>query len=91
MNCCPHCHQPLQADPLMDAVEQLRAACDRRGLHRTFDDHVTERDAADLLNVSAFTLRNRRLQDQPIPYRKLTRTPTYALRDLAEYLLKQFE
>lgn len=53
-----------------------------------FEDTVSETDAARLLGRSPFTVRNRRLIDQPIPFEKVGRSIRYRLDVLAEHLGK---
>jgi hypothetical protein len=75
----------------MDAVEvkvdELLSACLALGIMVSFDEHISEADAATLLGKSRFTLRNRRLTDQPLQFRKLGRTPEYALIELARFIV----
>jgi hypothetical protein len=92
MTICECCGHPLSdlpiADPIAAKVDAFLATCQRRGHFVSLDlstgrSYVTEAVAADLLNISPLTMRNRRLEKEPIPYLKLGRTPQYALEDLA--------
>jgi hypothetical protein len=69
-----------------EMAEQSRLA----GHLVTLDGFVDERCAAEFLGLSPLTLRNRRHQHAPIPYRKLGGTRgrvQYSLLALAAYLL----
>lgn len=55
------------------------------GIERSWDDYVSERDAARLLRRAPNTLRNRRGTDQPLPFRRHGRRVEYALADLATW------
>lgn len=88
MTRCACCGGVLeQADALQQKVDQLLAVIEAAGLPMTFDGFIDEGSAAPLLNWSPFTMRNRRLQDQPIRFRKVGRRVEYAVTDLAKYLL----
>lgn len=65
------------------------SSCAAASIPVSFDGYVREADAALLLGWSRLTLRNRRLTDEPIPYRRLGRTPEYALLDLARFVLNR--
>ena len=83
MTRCPHCGGVLQPNTTVDS---LRAACAELGIAVAWDDSVSEREAARLLNRSPWTMRNRRLSDRPIePIRSGGRW-RYALSALANYL-----
>ncbi len=84
-SCCPTCGHPIAAGDAdaRDALTLMRAAALMAGIQMTWDDHVTERDAARLLNRARNTLRNRRGLDCPIPFRKRSGRIEYALSDLA--------
>lgn len=85
--CCPACGQSiaLAASVEADVLTLMRAACLMMGIERTWDDHVSERDAAKLVRRSASTLRNRRGLDCPLPYRKRAGRVEYALSDLSSW------
>lgn len=72
-----------------EIIEQLRVAVVARGYRLTFDDHVTEQCAADLLALAPKTLSNWRAADQPIAFRKNSRRVEYALRDLAVFIAER--
>jgi hypothetical protein len=80
-DCCPACGQALpDIDPgARDELTLMRAACVVMRIQPTWDDHVSERDAARLLNRSPQTLRNRRGLDCPLPFRKRGGRIEYAL------------
>lgn len=85
--CCGH--------PITDAatavgakLDDLRAACEAAGIVVSFDGYVREADAALLLGLSPYTLRNRRLEDAPLPARKLGRSWEYSLQELARFLVE---
>jgi len=84
-SCCPTCGHPIAAGDAdaRDALTLMRAAALMAGIQMTWDDHVTERDAARLLNRAPRTLRNRRALDRPLPFRKRAGRIEYALADLA--------
>lgn len=87
--CCSLCGQPLpERDQIAAKVEALLQVCEARRI-AVVDGFVREGDAAELLGWSRFTARNRRLEDQPIPWRRIGRTPTYALVDVARYIVLQ--
>ena len=83
-SCCPTCGQAVapQSTEDPDGLTLIRAACVMMGIKRTWDEHVSERDAARLLRRSPSTLRNRRSMDSPIPHRKRGGRIEYALEDL---------
>ena len=83
-SCCPTCGQAVAPESTEDpdALTLMRAACVMMGIKRTWDEHVSERDAARLLRRSPSTLRNRRSMDSPIPHRKRGGRIEYALEDL---------
>jgi hypothetical protein len=85
---CPHCGQALpERDQVAAKVDELLTACQARRI-AVVDGYVREGDAAELLGWSRLTARNRRLADQPIPWRRLGRTPQYALADLARFIVR---
>lgn len=86
-HCCPTCRRPFADAPSdeVDPLALLRAACDAMGIARTWDEHVSEQDAARLLRRSAQTLRNRRGLDRPLPFRRHGRRIEYALSDLTKW------
>lgn len=85
--CCPTCGHPVTpVEPEQaDVLTLMRAACVMMGVQRTWDDHVSERDAAKLLRRSPSTLRNRRAMDRPLPFRKRGGRVEYALADLSAW------
>lgn len=87
MSCCPNCGQVLPRDPVDEMLERLREACQVRGLFVTWDDHVTERIAAELLGREMGTLRNWRSQHRPLKFRKLNGRIEYPLSELARMLV----
>lgn len=84
--CCPTCGHavasPPKPDAEADALTLMRAACVAMQIVRTWDDHVSERDAAKLLCRAPKTLRNRRALDRPIHFRRRGNRVEYALIDL---------
>jgi hypothetical protein len=83
-DCCPTCGHAIASlpDPDADALTLMRAACVTMQIVRSWDDHVSERDAAKLLNRSPKTLRNRRALDRPLPFRRRGGRVEYALIDV---------
>ncbi|MCZ4091681.1 hypothetical protein [Sinorhizobium psoraleae] len=67
-------------------VDLLRQACIDLAIPVGFNDSVSEEDAARLLHRSRFTLRNRRLADEPIPFMRSGNRVMYRLCDLAKFL-----
>ena len=84
---CECCGQLLPNDPVAVKAAELADAARLAGMLVTFDNYINEGDAAALLGISEFTMRNRRLTDQPIPARKLGRRPQYSLHALAAFLV----
>lgn len=91
MTRCDCCGSALPAsfDAVQAKLDDLVVACEAAGVAVSFDGFVCEQAAAALLGWSKLTLRNRRLTDEPIPYRRIGRTPEYALRDLARFVLNR--
>ncbi len=70
----------------MDPPPDLVGACARLGIEIDAIGTVSERDAAEIVGLSHFTLRNRRRQDRPIHCTKRGRDWRYALDDVAIYM-----
>ncbi len=67
-------------------LDQLTAACRDLGITISGDGWIREHGAARLLGRSAFTLRNWRYAERPLPYRILGGRIEYRLADLADWL-----
>jgi hypothetical protein len=88
--CCPNCGFRINGDA--GAIEaktaELRDWCDRSGRWPTADGRVTEKTAAEILGRAPGTLRNWRSGDRPLRFNTAGGRVTYALRDLAEFIVK---
>jgi hypothetical protein len=85
---CECCGSRLSANQALQLkVEALTALIEAAAIQTTFDGFLDERAAAAVLACSPLTLRNRRLTDAPIPFRKLGRRAQYSVQDLAKFLL----
>jgi hypothetical protein len=85
---CPHCGGAI---PQNRTEDSLRAAAASLNLEVRWDDTISEEAAARLVGWSRWTMRNRRLTDQPIaPIRSGGRW-RYSLAALAAYLEKSDE
>ena len=58
-------------DPVAAKAEELKTACRELAILVSWDSHVTEPAAAQLLGKAPTTLRNWRDQRRPLPFRKL--------------------
>jgi len=70
-------------------VERLRDVCREAGHTVSLDDRVDEAAAAACLGLERVTLRNRRYINGAdfLPYYKHTRSVSYALQDIARYIV----
>ncbi|MBM2711672.1 hypothetical protein JQK88_10480 [Mesorhizobium caraganae] len=78
----------LERSPLDAKIDVVEMACLRRGILLTADGFVRQPDAAALLGVSPFTLRNQRLNGgAAIASRQNGRIVEYAIAGIAAALL----
>jgi hypothetical protein len=76
-------------EPVAAKVEELKTACRELAIMVSWDSHVTEPAAAQLLGKAPTTLRNWRDQHRPLPFRKLGGRVQYDLADLAAYIVNE--
>jgi len=86
---CPCCGSKLPSidDRLADRMRELERACRTHGYLVTPDGRMREETAAELLGLSAGTLRNwSYMEPPPIPFTRVARRRTYRLADIAAFL-----
>ena len=94
---CPHCghvFKPGEAKTTpapasaADWLERLLETCRDRKIPLTWDNRVSEKQAAEFVGREVATLQNWSYSDQRLPFVKVGNRRTYRLEDIAAYLAR---
>lgn len=71
-----------------DWLERMQQTCRDRNIPLTWDNRVSEKQAAEFVDREVSTVQNWSYSDQRLPFVKVGNRRTYRLEDIAAYLAR---